>query len=67
MTQAYGCAATVRDNQLYGHYGSAQADMQVYQFGEVRPLWIHDGMICDDCIAMLKQQGAVVLVEEGIL
>lgn len=63
MSQAYECAATVTENELSGHYGSVEADMEVYLFSPSRPLWVAEGMICDECIALLKKQGVLVLDE----
>lgn len=63
-TQAYGCSADVVDaygtKGIYGHYGSAVADMTFFAFTPTMPqepaLDLNDS-VCDACLTVLIEAG----------
>ena len=63
--QAYGCAAEAGPTAVYGHYGSAVADMVEFPFKGLRPSWVRDGIVCDVCIRKLIEEEAFVVVTEN--
>lgn len=65
--QGYRCAAVVSGDTVVGHYGSTVIDMEAWAFAGSRPEHVKDGVICDDCVTSLKESGAIVLKEEGVL
>lgn len=60
-TQANDCAADVKPDGIYGHYGSAVADLQVlpYAEGSVPASLTLDGQICDPCIVKMQESGVL--------
>ncbi|MCW3782502.1 hypothetical protein [Defluviimonas salinarum] len=53
--QGDGCAAEVAEGRLFGHYGSAVADMTVLDFKGDVPA---DGtLVCDTCITEMLADG----------
>jgi hypothetical protein len=63
--QALGCAATVRRNEIVGHYGCTTIDMERWRFRE-RPAWVRDGTICDECIKRMMAESQIEFVEKGV-
>jgi thymidine kinase len=59
---ASDCAATVRGNEVFAHYGS-DFDMSTLRFIGGRPANVPNGTICDRCIRGFLESG--VLVDEG--
>ena len=62
--QATGCASTVDDNHIIGHYGSTTIDGELHKFVE-RPEWVSNGTICDGCVTKLQDGGNIKLAENG--
>ncbi|GEM_PF-5366852 len=59
--QAHGCAANIVDGSIYGHYGSAVADLMLLTIDPKHLLLIpKNGVICDVCITALDEQGAFI-------
>ena len=59
-TQAYRCSCEVFSNELRGYYGSTVADGMVYEFDN-RPIWVQDGLICDECIERLLNEKKLIV------
>ncbi|MBK1667052.1 hypothetical protein CKO28_03205 [Rhodovibrio sodomensis] len=55
--QADGCAADIHDTGVSGNYGSRH-DCDHYHW-VARPDWAVDGVVCDDCVDKLIQEGAI--------
>ena len=61
--QADGCAADISAKGIYGHYGSAEADMTEMHFTPDHPdvpKGLEGGQMCDLCIIELRDKGALV-------
>ncbi len=66
--QADGCASEVRDDYIGGHYGSAVADLMRFHIDpEKRSLVVASGVICDDCISQLDEQGVFILKQSRVI
>lgn len=66
-TQANGCAADIHADAVYGHYGSAVADMSHFTYmGGTRPADLPlNGQICDACITQLEAAGILLRNDHG--
>ena len=60
--QGVGCAATyvAESGMLYGHYGSAKIDTEVYRVTNP-PKWLKPGTLCDKCIEKLEKENRLEL------
>ena len=64
-TQANGCAADVHGQKIFGHYGSAVADMTAFRFTALRPRELQDGcQACDACLRAWLEEGLIEEVGE---
>jgi hypothetical protein len=56
-TQGHGCAASVSDGHVHGHYGSAVIDMMSKPVGPGANLADGTDPVCDGCIQALDAAG----------
>ena len=66
--QAYECASEIYsyegDHYLQGYYGSTVADMKKYFVRDDADFSL--GIICDECITKLNNEGKLDLIEDGV-
>ena len=57
--QAFRCSADITGETVVGNYGSTVLDMRLARFVPVRPPHLSDGILCDECITRMLEEGVL--------